>query len=338
MAVVGPGGNDAAAHPAGPGDNDAAAHPAGPEGNDAAAQQAKDAQKKIKDAQKKRRRKIAQGVAVLCGLVFGLMAYVSYPDIKAQLFSHALPPPSCPLGSDPSGEPHSISSEGTVTAKLQPGQPEAVNFGRSFTSRSITEYLSLNTVPRGSAYFHIRMNPFLRADDASLRCNDIVASAVRDGGTLILNVLFNRGKRSMNLGDPGSYSGSVTIDDSRLKTPVTVPIIVTMQYTNGVFLLWLYAFAVIPGAWCVWVLRSQRDGNDDALSLEFMEWAISVKGLVALVAGSVAAFAVYVGVYLRDPTWGSSALQPLTLYGGMFSAFVTTSGLASLTSQKRSAS
>jgi hypothetical protein len=109
---------------------------------------------------------------------------------------------------------------------------------------------------------------------------------------------------------------------------------VTMQYSNGVFLLWLYFAAVIPGAWCVWVLRSNRQGTQSALSRDFFAWATSVNGLVALVSGSIAAFAVYTGVYLRDPTWGYSGLQPLTLYGGMFSAYVTTSGLASLTGQK----
>jgi hypothetical protein len=107
-----------------------------------------------------------------------------------------------------------------------------------------------------------------------------------------------------------------------------------MQYTNGVFLLWLYFGAVIPGVWYVWVIRERRDGKEFALSLAFLSWIRTVDGIVAVVAGSVAAFGVYVAVYLRDPTWGSSALQPLTLHGGMYSAFVTTSGLASLTGQK----
>lgn len=126
----------------------------------------------------------------------------------------------------------------------------------------------------------------------------------------------------------------MTINDGRLSTPVSIPIIVTMQYTNGVFLLWLYFLAILPGAWCVWIIRDKVDGSQPALSLDFLEWAFTVNGIVAIVAGGVAAFAVYVAVYLRDPTWGSSALQPLTLYGGMFSAFVTTSGLASLTGKK----
>jgi hypothetical protein len=81
----------------------------------------------------------------------------------------------------------------------------------------------------------------------------------------------------------------VTLDDSRLSAPVTVPITVPMQYTNGVFLLWLYAFAVIPGAWCLWVIREKRDGNQSAFSLDFLKWIFTVNGIVAIVSGSVAA-------------------------------------------------
>ncbi len=107
------------------------------------------------------------------------------------------------------------------------------------------------------------------------------------------------------------------IDDSRLRTLVSVPIIITMQYTNGIFLLWLYFLAFVPRAWCVWIIREKVDGTKPTLSLDFLDWVFTINGIVAVVAGSVAAFAVYVAVYLRDPTWGR-ALQLLTLYGACF--------------------
>ena len=252
------------------------------------------------------------------------------------MFGRAAPQASCAVlpASVSAPDPGLLGKNSQlVTAKLESGQVEEVDFGRSVTSRAVTVYLDLSSIPSGSAYFHVRINPFARSDDAMLRPQNIVASAERDGTTLLLNVCFNRnGGRNTNLGDPGSYAGSVTIDDSRLSSPVSVPVTVTMQYPNGVFLLWLYFGAIIPGAWCMWVIREKRDG--DALSRDFPAWAKSIDGVVAIVAGSVSAFAVYIAVYLRDPTWGSSALQPLTLYGGMFSAFVTTSGLASLTGKK----
>jgi hypothetical protein len=269
-------------------------------------------------------------------IVAVIVVSLSRPDLESELLSHTPPSQSCHI-TDPSGGLQSGSSHaGTVTAKLLPDQREEVDFGRSLTSRTLTVDLSLSTAPKGSTFFQVRTNPFVRADDASLSPQYIFTNAQRYGETLILNVCFERNTPGVtNLGNPGSYAGSVTLDDSRLNAPVTVPITVTMQYTNGVFLLWLYFAAIIPGAWCVWVLRSKRDGTDSALSLDFLKWARTVNGLVAVIAGCIAAFAVYTAVYLRDPTWGSSALQPLTLYGGMFSAFVTTSGLASLTGQKK---
>jgi hypothetical protein len=276
----------------------------------------------------------------LLGLV-GIVGYVVYrsiPDFRDQMFSHSSPRATCSSLSasfgGSSARPPGLAAQAT-TAKLQPHQTESVAFGRSVTTRTITLYFDLSAAPDGPTNFHVRTNAFVRADDASLCTKDIVATAKDAGRTLILNVTFSRYASSIpSLGDPGLYVGSVTIDDSRLGAPVTIPMTVTMQYIDGVFLLWLYFAAILPGAWCVWVIRNKIDGKTNAFSLEFLKWAIKVDGIVALVSGGVAAFAVYVAVYLRDPTWGSSALQPLTLYGAMFSAFVTTSGLASLTGTK----
>jgi tetratricopeptide (TPR) repeat protein len=263
-------------------------------------------------------------------LIIGVFAWLSAPDLESQLVN---PPQSSAKCSTPKAGGNAAGAT-TVTAKLLGGQRGEADFGHSLTARTLTIDLSLSAVPEGSTVFSVRPNPFLRADDASLNPSDILAAAHTDGNVLILTVCFARNTPGSSLGDPGFYAGSVTLDDARLSAPVTIPLNVTMQYQNGVFLLWLYFAAAIPGAWCVWVLKRPRDGTASALSRDFFQWAGTVNGLVALVSGGIAAFAVYTAVYLRDPTWGSSALQPLTLFGGMFSAFVTTSGLASLASQK----
>ena len=210
-----------------------------------------------------------------------------------------------------------------------------MDFGRSFTARIIVLNFALKVAISRTTYFHVRVNPFVRTDDAQLRDTgqNIVAIAKSDRKTLQLTACFWRsGNRSTNLGDPGTYAGSVTIDDRSLVTPVTVPITVTMEYPNGTFLIWLWVGAIIPGAWCLWVLRDKQQGTRPAFSRQFIGWLLTISGLVSVVVGSVAAFAVYVAVYLRNQTWGSSALQALTLYGAMFSAFVTTGGIASLAS------
>jgi hypothetical protein len=271
--------------------------------------------------------------AVWILVVFVALAAVvrlSLPDLSSILRSHqsSLAAPCGSTAKVPSASPGP-----TVTAKLLGGQRTEADFGRALISRTLILNLSLSAVPRGGLAFHVTQNQFLRSDDASLNPHEIAVNAKRVGKVLVLSVCFDRNVKSP-LGDPGSYSGSVTVDDSRLSSPVIVPLTVTMQYSNWAFLLWLYFAAAVPGIWCVWVLRSGQDGKDRALSLKFFTWAGTVSGLVALVAGCIAAFAVFTAVYLRDPTWGYSGLQPVTLYGGMFSAFVTTSGLASLTSQK----
>jgi hypothetical protein len=282
-------------------------------------------------------------VAVL--LAVGGLVWASGPDLYSDLFSHFTSTLACGDVSPPKPQPTAAPGTaalnaagapigaGTITAKPLAAQRGEVDFGRALTERTLTVNLSLSPAPSTATSFSAHANQFLRADGASLNLSDIAPTAVSDGQTLILTVCFERYKQGP-LGDPGSYTGSVTIDDGKLKAPVIIPMTVTMQYSNGVFLLWLYFAAIIPGAWCVWVLRSNRDGGSGAFTLDFFKWAVTVNGLVALVAGSVAAFAVYTGVYLRDPTWGYSGLQPLTLYGGMFSAYVTTSGLASLTGKK----
>jgi hypothetical protein len=277
----------------------------------------------------KRYGKYAVWILVCLGIVAAVP--LSLPDLNATLHSHqsSLYPP-CGQAARVSAAP----SGPTTTAKLLGGQRGEADFGRALISRTLILDLSLSAVPRGGTAFHVTQNQFLRSDDASLNPDDIAVNANRVGKVLVLSVCFDRNVKNQPLGDPGSYSGSVTIDDSRLSSPVIVPLTVTLQYANWAFLLWLYFAAAIPGAWCVWVLRSARQGKDGALSLEFFTWATTVSGLVALVAGGIAAFAVFTAVYLRDPTWGYSGLQPVTLYGGMFSAFVTTSGLASLAGQK----
>jgi hypothetical protein len=275
---------------------------------------------------------------VLAGVI-ALIVIASLPDLR-NAFSGSLAEKNCPSASlSPRKSPGNsvVASAGSVAAKLRTGQREEVDFGRSMTSRSIVLYLDLSKAVPGSSRFHVLVNSFTRSDDASLQdpARNIAASAISDKKTLLLSVCFKRsGNPRTSLGDPGSYAGSVTIDDSRLVAPVTVPITVTMQYPNGVFLLWLYAGAIIPGTWCLWVIRDKPGGTESALNRRFFKWLITINGVVSIVAGSVAAFTVYVAVYLRNPTWAANALEVLTLYGGMFSAFVTTAGIASLTGGK----
>jgi hypothetical protein len=255
-------------------------------------------------------------------IVFSVLDALAMPTAAQQ---------TCPDQSVPAGQiGHAGPGRGTLAAKIREGQNEEVDFGRSITARTLTLYLAMSAPATGARYFSIHADPFTRTDDATLANADILTRATSDGNTLIVTVCFIREKAGLSLGDPGSYTGSVTLDDSRLGSAVTIPVTVTMQYVHGMLLIWLYVAAVLPGIWCLWVLKTSRDGREPAISREIFAWLRTVNGAVSVAAGSIAALSVYIATYLRDPTWGSSTIQPLALYGAMFSAFVTTAGLAQL--------
>lgn len=231
------------------------------------------------------------------------------------------------------GRPGAEAGPGKVTAKLREGQVTQVDFGRSNTVKRLTVNLDLSgDLPNGSA-LHVTADTFRRDDDGRLSSERVVPNATVFGRTVQLVLCLGRG--DARLGDPGLYRGSVTLDDSRLANSVTVPITVTMQFVHGAVLWWLFLPIVVPGTWVLWVLRTQR--NSDAPALAFREiwrWIWKVGGVGSVVSGTVAAVGVYIGTYVRDQTWGSSALQPVTLFGAMFSAFITTAGLTQLTHGK----
>jgi hypothetical protein len=261
-------------------------------------------------------------VALLVLTLFSVLDTLAMPTTAQQ---------TCPNQSIPAsqlGRPR--SGAGTMTPKLHDGENEEIDFGRSITARTLTLYLDLGAPSAGPRYFSMHANPFTRTDDATLRQANIVTSAARDGNTLIVTLCFVRERAGLSLGDPGSYAGSVTLDDSRLSSAVTIPITVTMQYVHGMLLIWLYVGAVLPGIWCLWVLKTSRDSRKPALSRDIITWLQTVNGTISVGVGGIAALSVYIATYLRDPTWGSSAIQPLTFYGAMFSAFITTAGLAQL--------
>ena len=109
-----------------------------------------------------------------------------------------------------------------VAARLAGGQRGEVDFGRTLTSRTLVLDIALNNVPKGSRAFPVTVNQFVRDDDAALAPGDITASGADNAKVLVLTVCFDRHGRDAS-GDPGSYSGSVTVSGSRLTVPLTVP-------------------------------------------------------------------------------------------------------------------
>lgn len=256
--------------------------------------------------------------------------------------------PSAPaatgLAADQTAATATVGS-GLPVATLKQDQTTTVAFGRSTRPKSLVVYLALSKpLPADSRQLVVRVDPFRRSDDARLNGrahgidaqpddNAIQAAASPDGRELRLEVCF--GRQGNRLGNPGTYNGTVTLTDFRLASEVPIPITVTMQYIHGTVLFWLVFAAVVPGTWLLWVTKREiNDSNRGAFNKEWLSWILSVGGIVATVTGTVAAFSVYAATYLKDPTWGSSALQLISLYGAMFSAFVATSGIAHAGAQR----
>jgi hypothetical protein len=272
----------------------------------------------------KRVAKITISLVVVAGALAGL-GWLTVASAKA---GPVIGRGGCSPPSGRVGTPGAIPGPHKLLAKLREGQLGEVDFGRGIKAKNLVLFLDVTGTSKGTPLLHVRTNVFRRDDDARLDPVRIVPRAALIGRTAQLSVCF--GRKDNRLGDPGTYRGSITLDDSRMGNEVTVPITVTMQYIHGVILWWLFLPVIIPGSWALWVLHTKRNPADDALVPGFVRWLFTVGGVVSVVTGSVAAVGVYIGTYLRDPTWGSSALQVPTLFGAMFSAFVTTAGITQL--------
>jgi hypothetical protein len=215
--------------------------------------------------------------------------------------------------------------------KLQEGQLTRVDFARSISVKTVRASLDVTgTVAATKTPLFTRVGTFRRTDDGRLNERNIIASAVITGRTALLTVCF--GRQDNRLGDPGVYNGTITIDDARLSGAVTIPFTVTMQYPHPGAVLWLIVAVLLPGIWVLWVVHTRRAPDKSAIALrEFLRWLGSTEGVVSTVTGGIAAIGVFTATYLRDPTWGSSSLQSITLFGAMFTAFVTTAGITQIT-------
>lgn len=270
-------------------------------------------------------------VAVLALVVvcFGGVAYCGYRTIRTLRPLAVAPQGGCDRATTvgrPGAQP---GAKGAL--KLQEGQLTRVDFARSISVKTVRASLDVTgTLAATQLPLFTRVGTFRRADDGRLNERNIVASAVITGRTALLTVCF--GRQDDRLGDPGVYNGTITIDDARLSSAVTIPFTVTMEYPHVGVVLWLIAAVLLPGIWVLWVVHTRRAPDKSAIALrEFVRWLGSTEGVVSTVTGGIAAIGVFTATYLRDPTWGSSSLQSITLFGAMFTAFVTTAGLTQIT-------
>jgi hypothetical protein len=136
---------------------------------------------------------------------------------------------------------------------------------------------------------------------------------------VVLDVCFNR--TDPEFGQPGSYTGVVTISDPRV-TITDVTYSVTMSYP-----WWQLVAAVLlamfpPAILYVWFLRGSFTSHTGLKLGNFQEWIFSRVGLMAIGAGVAAAVGIFSATYAGAEEWGSNYTAATALFGATFSAFV----------------
>lgn len=163
--------------------------------------------------------------------------------------------------------------------------------------------------------------PGTAGDAAPATIPPLNAMAWSRHGVVTVELCVDRSDRDA-IGDPGMYVGSVAVVD-QLFARTEVPFVVTMAHANPWALFALMLGVVAVAALYVWLLRA-HEPSDDAIDLtEFVEWAGTRTGVLAICTGAVAAYVAYTATYLADSTWGASIAQMGALVGAGFTAFIT---------------
>lgn len=225
-------------------------------------------------------------------------------------------------GAPPS--PADVATPAKLT--LRADQEAVIAFGRSL--RATTRDLQYDFTP-GSvklANFTVLAVDLTRfsLDSSFLDADLVSARAQYRNGLVLLQVCANR-NGSEDLGDPGTYRGTISIVDPRVSR-VDLPFTISMAYPAWPLVLDLAIGTCLAALGWVWLLRQPSDSSAPVVSAEFFHWISRREGLVALFAGLAAGIATVFTVYFNNPTWGSSLGNPIALVGAVFTAFVVAAG------------
>jgi hypothetical protein len=162
---------------------------------------------------------------------------------------------------------------------------------------------------------HTEVSDFQRVDGRKFHNpkDQIYAQAiVGRRGAVHLRVCFDPGSGRRIV--PGTYVGTVSIDDDTLKAPTVASAQVTLKYPDLVGPMVLIVVAVVAAA-AVKALADQDTYN-------LPHWLRQRKNVLALQYGVVAVALVY-ATFLRSPDWGTNGLLDLgALFAAAFSAFL----------------
>lgn len=237
--------------------------------------------------------------------------------------------PNDPPGNPAAGKPVQLS--------LVPDQSTTIHFGRSQAVRSsdIDYKLSLQgsaaeqqngqevqTLAQrlGDSNLQLDILQFQRSDGAALDTDLVKARARVVGDRVRVSVCIDR-RNAHDLGDPGTYRGTVSIIDPRVAR-VDLPLDFDASDPDWARALSLVGLGLLAGSWVTWVVKEQKADSDRFHPSQWAEWSVTAIGLISAVAGAVAALAVYQASYLNNPIWGVSIGDTVALLTGSFVAFM----------------
>ena len=161
---------------------------------------------------------------------------------------------------------------------------------------------------------------FISSDGSQqLNPRDINATAVLQGGRVILTVCFNRTDPSF--GAPGSYLGTVSIVDPRVNR-TDVAFNITMSYPCWQWVFAVFVAMLLPAILYVWFLKGSFQSNTGLTIGQLQDWIFCRTALMAIGAGIAAAIGVFSAIYAKAPAWGTDWTSATGLFGATFSAFV----------------
>jgi hypothetical protein len=208
------------------------------------------------------------------------------------------------------------------------GQTTTLEFNRALATKTLTIQYGISgaasgTIPDSGADQFPQLQVadplgFIRDDQEPLPGDRVSVASWVQNGRILLKLCVQRS--GPGFADPGTYQGTVSIVDPRVGR-VDVPIVVTLSYSSWQWIMALLVLAVLAGAWYVWVLQAKKPAQA-AIGWGFVDFYVTMLGVLSVGAGIVAAFGVYTATYLNSTTWGSSSSQVFVLFGAMFSAFL----------------
>jgi hypothetical protein len=220
------------------------------------------------------------------------------------------------------GDRQAVTGRKAGAYTLSPRTPDQIHRLAFGTSRQ-PEFVSIEFTQTGGRHdpneidrvLRTQVSEFQRTDGRKFHnpSDQIWAQAIvgaRDRVNLLVCLDPGRGRRVI----PGTYVGTVAVDDDSLAEPAVASIQVTLKYPD----MWGPLILVAAGALAAIALKAASD----ATTRTTVAWLGRPTNRAALVYGIAAAAAVY-AAYLRSDDWGANGLLDMgALFAAGFAGFL----------------